>query len=207
MDTGTAGNTILGLSIGFPVIQTDGQLLVELVCTCRIGPAAIIAETALLERNRDVRRQLLGLQWSLGSLFFTTTVVAIDLVAIISPSAVVVTTNVVGSGVVLALILRFRSGFNKCVTALIAFAVSLTHYSGLVACQSVYLLTFFPDRAAHSFGLGHPVAAAIVGAVLGIPLALVSLVISFLLAYAVVPRQANSLVPFIERIDADGSSQ
>ncbi len=154
-----------------------------------------------------MRRYLLGLQWSLGSLFFTTTIVAIDLVAVTSPSAVVVTTTVIGSGVVLALLLRFLLGLNKGVTALIAFAVSFAHFSALAACQSIYLLTFFPDRAAHSFGLGHPVAAAIVGAVLGIPLVLVSLVISFLLAYAVVPRQASSLVPFIERIDADGSSQ
>ena len=154
-----------------------------------------------------MRRYLLGLQWSLGSLFFITTIVAIDLVAVILPSAVVVTTTVIGSGVVLALLLRFRFGLNKGVTALIAFAVSFAHFSALAACQSMYLLTFFPDRAAHSFGLGHPVAAAIVGAVLGIPLALASLLISFLLAYAVVPRQASSLVPFIERIDANGSSQ
>ena len=47
------------------------------------------------------------------------------------------------------------AGLNKGVTALIAFAVSLAHFSGLAACQSVYLLAFFPDRAAHSFGLGH----------------------------------------------------
>ena len=154
-----------------------------------------------------MRRQLLGLQCSLGSLFFTTTVVAIDLVAIISPSAVVVTTTVIGSGVVLALLLRFRLGLNKGVTALIAFAVSFAHFSALAACQSIYLLTFFPDRAAHSFGLGHPVPAAIVGAVLGIPLAVASSVISFVLAYAIVPRQASGLVPLIERIHSDDSSR
>lgn len=185
----------------------DGQLLVELVCTCRIGPAAIIAEAALLERNRDVQRYLLGLQWSLGSLFLTTAIVAIDLVAVISPSAEVVTTTVIGSGVLLALLLRFRLGLNNGVTAMIAFAVSLAHFSAFAACQSIYLLTFFPDRAAHSFGLGHPIAAAIIGAVLGIPLAFVSSVISFLLAYAIVPRQANRRVPLIERIHNDGPSQ
>lgn len=102
-----------------------------------------------------MRRYLFGLQWSLGSLFFTTAIVAIDLVAVISPSAEVVTTTVIGSGVLLALLFRFRLGLNKGVTALIAFAVSLAHFSGLAACQSVYLLAFFPDRAAHSFGLGH----------------------------------------------------
>lgn len=152
-----------------------------------------------------MRRQLLGLQWSIGSLFFITTIVAIDLVAVISPSAEVVTTTVIGSGVLLALLLRFRLGLNKGVTALIAFAVSLAHCSGLVACQSIYLLTFIPDRAARSFGLGHPLAAAIVGTVLGIPFALVSSVISFVLAYAIVPRKASSLVPLIERIDGEGN--
>ena len=148
-----------------------------------------------------MRRYLFGLRWSLGSLFITTAIVAIDLVAVITPSPVVVTTTLICSGVLLALLLRFRLGLNKGVTALIAFAVSLAHCSGLVACQCVYLLVVFPDQASHTFGFENPLAAAVVGAVMGIPFALVSSVISFLLAYLVVPRKAINLVPLIKRIE------
>ena len=143
------------------------------------------------ERELGIERSRFGVQWSLGWLFSITAMVALDLVAIIAPSAGVVTSTIVGSSILLALLLRIRLGNDKGRTALIAFGVSLIHCAGLAACQSIYLLTFFPDPAVHSIGLGYPLSAAIMGAVLGIPLALISSLCSFLIAYAVVPRQAG----------------
>ncbi len=147
--------------------------------------------SAIDERELGIERSWLGLQWSLALLLCLTAIVALDLVAVISPKAWVVTTTIIGSSILLALFLRFRLGYDKGLTALIAFAVSLIHCSGLAACQSIYLLTFFPERAANSIGLGHPLPAAIIGAVLGIPFALISSLCSFLIAYVVFPRQAG----------------
>ncbi len=147
--------------------------------------------SAFDERELEIERSWLGGHCSLGLLFSFTAVVALDLVAIISPAAGVFTTTILGSSILLALFLRFRLGYDKGLTALIAFAVSLIHCVGLAAGQSLYLLTFFPDRAAQSFGLGNPLSAAIVGAVLGIPFALISSLSSFLIAYVVVPRQSK----------------
>ena len=143
------------------------------------------------EAELGIERSRFGVQWSLGMLFSFTAVVALDLVAVIAPSVVVVTMTIVGSSILLALLLRFRLGNDKGRTALIAFGVSLIHCAGLAACQSIYLLTFFPVRAAHSFGLGNPLSAAIVGAVLGIPYALICMVSSFLIAHVVVAREAK----------------
>ena len=149
--------------------------------------------SAMDERELGIASSCLGLQWSLGLLLSFTALVALDLASVISPTTGVVTATIIGSSILLALFLRFRFGYDKGLTALIAFAVSLIHCSGLAACQSIYLLTFFPDRAANSIGLGNPLSAAIISAVLGIPFALISFLSSFLFAYAVVPRQDSIL--------------
>ena len=143
------------------------------------------------ERELGIERFWLGGKCSIRLLFSFTAVVALDLVAIIAPSAVVVSTTILGSSILLALFLRFRLGYDKGLTALIAFAVSMIHCAALASGQSIYSLTFFPDRAAQSFGLGNPLSAAIVGAVLGIPFAVISWLSSFLFAYVVVPQPSK----------------
>ena len=135
----------------------------------------------LFDREPNLRQ---AHRWtmSIKQMLIATAIVAIDLCVLLSASAFLFSASVIVTACGFAAILSHRCHINRVQSAAWSFWFCLTHSAILGASQSAYLLTFYPSRAANSFGLGNPIAGAIVAAILSIPYALMCSIISFVVA-------------------------
>lgn len=122
-----------------------------------------------------------SVQFSVAVLLVLTALIAMDLAAVTTRSVFLYAACLVLPACSLGVVFATCGG-RKRFAALLAFECCLVHSAVLGAGLSTYLLWFEPERAQKSFGLGHPLAAAIVATILGLPYALLSAVATFVIA-------------------------
>lgn len=125
-------------------------------------------------------------QFSIRALFLLTLIVALDAAAAFSSGHWFFTPAFLMTPCILiSVLLMTRLGFGILAASRIGFLLFIGKCVLFGGMQSIYLLTFDRDRAMASFGLGSPISAGIISALICFPYAIICFGISCILGFVI----------------------
>ena len=146
-----------------------------------LGDAGLSSKKVVLIMSNDDRPQS-----SIRALFLLTLIVGLDAAAALSSGHWFFTPALLMNPCILiSVLLMTHLGFGILAASRIGFLLFIGKCVLFGGMQSIYLLTFERDRAMASFGLGSPISAGIVSALICLPYAIICFGISSILGFAI----------------------
>ena len=124
-------------------------------------------------------------QFSLRTLFFATVIAGMNAAASVSGNMWLISLSLVGTSVLVSLVLVIFFRFLSLSAASVGFLCCVFHCVLWGAFQSTYLLVFAHERAMASIGLGNPMVAGLLAAIMGLPYAVIVFLLSLLVGIAI----------------------
>jgi len=163
-----------------PSPRSTGLTCVESIARPRLGDAGL-SSTKVVRIMFDDRRP----QFSTMALFLLTLIVGLDAAAFSSGHWFLTPAFLMTPCILISVLLMTRLGFEILAASMIGFLLFMAKCVLIGGVESIYLLTFDRDRAMASFGLGSPVSAGIVSALICLPYAIICFGISSILGFAI----------------------